>query len=414
MKRYMRIILVLFFLFIIIRCIFIFFYAGRNVDYKVRQKNDKYYVHEEYIRNKSGISNHYYVEIEYNDVIFNFRFSDSFKRKSYVVDKIYSFEDELYTCVLPILVDGSIQTDILCMKEKTIYPYSTLKNESLKLDSFAKNMEEYGYSVNVSNAASTYYGLSILTDNIVPSHMIVVPSYKGVYLIDASDNNLVSSIDLFKKDVYKQSIQAVVSNYYVVADYDASYSFNEFKVVNLDNKKISKIISNTAISMDSYIQGIVDNSIYLIDRSNRKQYKIDVIEKKVSMVGNSKKGILYYDGTKFLNKSIYEALNNDLIFEKVTTESSQYDFVYMNDGINYSYLKKNNGYDVYISYDENPSLYTYGFHLSTMDRIEYVGSYLYYIEGNSLYCYSSKGITKIIDYAELYYNSDINIWIYKK
>lgn len=413
MRRYIRIVLALFLLFIIVNFFFRFFYNGRDVDYNLKQKNNKYYVHEKYIKNKKGVANHYYVEIKYNDVIFNFRFSDSFKSKSYIVDKIYSFNDEQHTCILPILSDGSIQTEILCKKENTIYPYSVLKNESLKLDSFAKNMEEYGYSVDMKEKVFSNYGLNILTDNIVSSHMIVVPSYKGVYLIDPGSNKLISSVELFKKDVYKQPIQTVVSNYYVVADYDSSYSFNEFKVINLDNKKISKIISNTAISMDSYIQGVVDNSIYLIDRSNKKQYKIDVFEKSVSLVGNSKKGILYYNGTKFQKKSIYEALNNNLLFEQFTTELTKYDFVHKNDGINYSYLKKKDGYDVYISYDENPSSYTYGFHLSSIERIEYIGSYLYYVDGDSLYCYSSKGVLKILDYSELFYNPDINIWVYK-
>lgn len=414
MKRYIRTILVLFLMFVTVNFIFKFFYGGRTVDYTLKQQNNNYYVHEEHIKNKKGVSNHYYVEIKYDNVTFGFRFSDSFEHKSYIVDKVYSFKDDQYICILPILNDGSIQTEILCEKEKTIYPYSVLKNESLKLDSFAKDMEQYGYSIDMSKESVAYYGLNILTDNLVLSHMIVVPSYKGVYLVDTSSKKLVSSIELFKKDVYKQTIQTVVSNYYVVADYDSSYSFNEFKVINLDNKKISKIISNTAISMDSYIQGVVDNSIYLIDRSNRKQYKIDVFQKSVSLVGNSKKGVVYYDGTKFENKSIYDALNNELVFEKVNTKLEKYDFMHTNDGINYSYLKKKDRYDVYISYDENPTLYTYGFNLSSVDRLEYIENYLYYVDGNSLYCYTQKGILKILDYSELFYNSGINIWVYKK
>ena len=169
MRRYMRIILFLFLLFVIVNFFFTFFYSGRDVDYTLKQKNNKYYVHEEYIKNKKGVSNHYYVEIKYNDVIFNFRFSDSFKHKSYIVDKVYSFKDEQYTCVLPVLNDGSIQTDILCKKEKTIYPYAVLKNENLKLDSFAKAMEEYGYPIDMPKESDSYYGLNILSDNIVSS-----------------------------------------------------------------------------------------------------------------------------------------------------------------------------------------------------------------------------------------------------
>lgn len=413
MKKYARICTVLIFLFILFRFFFLFIYRGRTVNYVLKEQKNKYYVHEEYIRNKKEISNHYYVEIQFDEIIFNFRISDDFDRKNYIIDTIYSFQNDQYTCILPIFSGDIIQTDILCKKGDMIYSYRHLQNESLALDKFATSMKEYGYLIDTTEEEISYHGISVLKNNVVSSHTVVIPSYKGVYLVNEDD--VVSSIELFQDDVYTQPIQGVVSHYYIVADYDASYSFHTFKLIDLNTKKLSSITSDSAISMDSYVQGIVDNCLYIIDRSNRKQYKIDVANKTVTLVGNSKKGVLYYNGIKFETRSIYDALNSDLIFNLQMYDSSKYDYVYLFNGIYYSYLKTNDGYVIYISYEENPSLYSYALSIFEIDKIKYVEDFIYFIDKDTIYYYHPKsGVVKVLSYAELFYNSKLSFWIYKK
>lgn len=415
MKKYLRIIIVFIFIFILSRFFFLFLYRGRTVNYSIEEGMHKYDVHEEYIRNNKQLSSHYYIEIDFDEIKFNFRISDDFDKRSYIVDTIYSFKNDQYICILPIFIDGSIQSEILCQKENIIYPYRSLQNESLELDKFASSMENYGYSMNISEKVISKYGVDILKDNLVFLHKIVIPSYNGVYIINRGEKEFISSVELFNDDIYTQQIQGVISNYYIVADYDSSYSFHEFKLVDLNTKKVSSIVSNNAISMNSYVQGVVDDCLYIIDRSNRKQYKIDISSKSISVVGNLKKGVLYYNGNDFETKSIYDALNNDLLFSLSFYQSSKYDYVYKSDGIYYSYLKTNDGYDVYVSYEENSSLYTYGFSVPSIDKIQYVEEYVYYIDNGILYCYHPKnGVIQVLTYKELFYNSKLNFWVYKK
>jgi len=410
MKKYIRVFLAVTIILLIIKFLSSIFYKGRDVHYEIEKENNLFEIYERYVKERA--LNYYYLEIDFLSKKFNFRISSSFDNGSYIVKDIYSFNDENYTCVLPIFMDNSIQTDILCyIDDSYIYPYRSLANDSLKLDKFATSMESYGYrrSSELEDNISKF-GIKLFKNNLPSSHLLVIPSYNGVFRI----NEDITTNSLFEKDIYEQSIQAVVSNYYVVVDYDEAYSFHEFRLVNLKTGKVSTIASNTSISMNSYVQGVVGNSMYIVDRSNKKQYEIDISDMSVTIVGNTKKGALYYNGNEFETVSIYAAINEDLLFASYST-SSDYGYIYSVQNIYYSYKKVDNGYDVYVSYNENPSLYTYAFTTSSIERIQYIDDYVYYIDKDTLYYYHpSSGVIKLLTYNELFYNPNLKFWIYKK
>lgn len=408
MKKYFRVVFVLLILFLVSSFLISIISNGKIVNYNVQDN----VINESYIRNRQGNNNYYYIEIENDNKIYNFRVDDLYKGDSYIIEKVYSFDNEEYNCILPIFIDNSVQTDILCYKDSIIYPYRTLKNENSDLDKFAQRLTQHGYKFDYKTTDSNIkYGIEMFDNEINSSHNIIIPSYDGIFMID---KNEISSIKLFENDSYRKNIQGLVSNYYIVADYDSPYTFNKFILVDINSKKISNITTNNSISMDSYVQGVVSDSIYIIDRNNKKQYQIDTSKKSISLVGNQKKGILYYNGNDFENRSIYDALDNDLLFN-FNFKSKKYDYVYLMDGIYYSYLKVKEGYYVYISYEENTSIYTYGFSLSSIDRMYYVDQYVYYVDNDSIYVYYPKsGITKVLAYDELFYNPNLTFLVYEK
>lgn len=406
MKKYLRIIITSVIFLVIIRFMYLFLYKGKSVSYEI---DDKFNVYENYVKNND--LKYYYFEVTIASKKFNFRAPAVFNDNSYVIKDIYYFEDDNYLCILPIFQGDSIQTDILCHDGEIIQQYRNLKNMSLKLDEFGRAMEQYGYKINSNEAIDvSNYGINLLK-NINASHTLLLPSYRGLFKIN---KGVISSIDLFKKDVYEQNIQGVISNYYIVADYDESYSFTKFKLVDLKNGKVTTLSSKYSISMNSYVQGVVDNLLYIIDRSNRKQYTVDVFNKTVTLVGNGKKGVLNFNGTDFETKSIYSAINEDLLFSSYTSNEN-YDYIYLIDNIYYLYKKVDDGYAVYVSYAENKELYTYIFSVASIDRIQYIDSYVYYVSEDKLYCYHPKsGVYEILEYSELFYNSNLKFWTYKK
>lgn len=394
------------FLFLLFNFIFSIFSNGKTVNYSIDDNN----VLEQYIKE----DNSYYFEVTSNKKIFNFKVDNNFDENSYIINKIYSFENDLYVCIFPIFEDNNIETDILCLRDNMIYPYRSIMNKNLELDKFAHEMEEYGYLIDNNNEKfTTSSNLKIFNGNL--NGVIVIPSYRGIYIIDSSNKKNFSSIDLFDKDIYSHPIQTIVSDYYLVADYNESYSFHEFYLVNLKSTKVSIIASDDAISHNSYIQGVVDNCVYLIDRSNKKQYKIDVSNKIVTLLGNKKKGIMYYDNGKFINRTIYDALNENLIFNYNSIESDKYDYVYNNNGVYYSYLKVKNGYDMYISYEQNTNIYTYALNVDSFEDIYYSDDSIYYVDGDNLFNYSlANGKLKVLNYSELMYNENLTFFVYEK
>ena len=407
MKKYVRIFLIIIIFFLIVNFFFHFFSNEMVVNYKL----DEFNVGEHYLKK----NNKYYFEIDRDNNVFNFMINNNFNKKSYIIDKIHFFENSSYTCILPVFIDGNIYTDILCLYDNIIYPYRNLVNKNLELDRFARDMEDYGYKVKLEQLdMQKKNNITVYHDNFNSSQVVVVPSYTGVYLINSGDE-IIRSIDLFNKDIYDQTLNCIVSDYYLVADYDQAYSFHEFYLVNLKNNKVSTLASNTAISTNSYIQGVVDDSVYLIDRSNKKQYVINVSNKTVSGVGNVKKGIKYYDNGQFINKSMYDAIKKDMLFKYDCIDSNKYDFVYNKNGIYYSYLKVKNGYDIYISYEKLPNVYSYGTKVHNIRNIKYSNDYIYYIDKEYLYSYSlNDGTHTLLKYSEFLYNDKLDFYIYEK
>lgn len=407
MKKYVRVFLIIIIFFLIINFILHFFSNEKVVSYKI----DEFNVNEYYLKKNDK----YYVEVNKGNNIFNFIIDNNFNKKSYVIDKFYSFENASYTCILPVFMDGNVYTDILCLYDNVIYTYRNLVNKSLELDRFANEMEEYGYKIKLEQLdIQNKNNITIYNGNLKSSHIIVVPSYTGIYLINSGDE-VIKTIDLFNKDIYKQSLNCLVSDYYLVADYNQAYSFHEFYLINLKNNKVSTVASNTAISMNSYIQGVVGDSVYIIDRSNKKQYVVNVSNKSVSVIGNVKKGIQYYDDEQFVNKSIHDAIKEDMLFKSNYIDSNKYDYVYNNNGIYYSYLKVKDGYDIYISYEKLPDVYSYGTKVSDISNINYSSDYIYYIDKDCLYRYSlNDGTSTLLKYSEFLYNDKLDFYIYEK
>ena len=221
---------------------------------------------------------------------------------------------------------------------------------------------------------------------------------------------------MFTKDIYNKKISTFIDHYYFVADYNNDYEFHNFYLIDMKNGKQTKIVSNEAISMYSYINGIIDNSIYLLDSTSKKQYEINIKTKTVIEIGNEKKGILYYDG-EIRNVSIYEALQQELKFNYYRTDFNKSGYQRVDQvGHNYYFYQKNDdGYSVYRSNMERPDLLTYLFKTSSIDQILYIDDAICYKNSQFIKYYTDQtGSQKLVKFDELKFNSSLHFGIYKK
>ena len=79
----------------------------------------------------------------------------------------------------------------------------------------------------------------------------------------------------------------------------------------------------------------------------------------------------------------------------------------------YYYYKKENGYSVYRSDEENPKLKTYLFNTSDLNT-QYIKDKVYFRKGADFCYYADKGVRKVLTEKELEFNDDITLGIYEK
>lgn len=347
----------------------------------------------------------YYIEIKVNNNIYPFRIYENLNNKRKIVEDIYLYKDDSIECILPIIND-KLYTDMMCFKDEILYDYNTLIGENNLLDKYVESIGLYNInsfknnSVDTKNIGTVRYNIF---DNITTT--VAITTYKGIVIND-------KEINLFKKDIYNNKLSVFIDNYYIIADYESNYSFNYFYIVNLDTKKITKLESKNDISYDSYIQGIVDNKIYLYDKDNETQYEINIEENKINIV-SSDNYIKYYSNNKWEKMNKAKA-NKEIYFNYQTLDNNFTSYDYVEEINNYFYLYNKDGisYKLYRVDKDNLSVYKYILDVPTTN-VYFNNNYLYYVYKNKLYYYSdSTGLKTMLENSELEFNDTIKYYIY--
>lgn len=349
--------------------------------------------------------NNYYIEIKIDKNVYPFRIYSYLNNKRKVVKDIYYYKDKDIECVLPVINDN-LYTDMVCYKDTILYDYSTLVGDNSSLDKYVNSIDLYNVN-NFKNDKLDTKVIDTIKYNIFNNveKTIVITTYNGLIIND-------KKIELFEKDIYNNKLSTFINNYYIIADYDKNYSFDFFYVVNLDTKKLTKLESRYDISYDSYIQGIVDNKVYLYDKDNENQYEIDVNNNKIKII-SSDNYIKYYTNKKWekLNKA---KANKEIYFDYETLDNKFTSYDYVEEIEDYYYLYKKDGisYKLYRVDKNNIDIYKYLLNVPTTN-INFKENYLYYVYKDKLYYYSdSTGLKTILENSELEFNETIKYYIY--
>jgi len=421
MKQLIKLVLLFFILYYAIQILFLFFGPGHELQYSLKDNDNTFVISEKYQKYTPYQLSNYYITITLNNTVFNYQLLKTNNLGTRIIKEIKYYYDNDYSCIFPIFNSTDIKYDITCLNKGKIFYYHDIQNKNSDLDNFAKSIEDYNVNdfindeskYNNSNNMFLYvnntmkdYNLSLMTEHNIFNSTSNYSFFAKMNIFD-NENNIINS----------NSIYTYVANYLVVTSFNESNNINSFILIDLDSNNRSVII-NPGISNDMYIQGVVDNSIYLIDRKSKKQYEINVKDKNILVIGTEESGTKYYNNGNWETKSMQEILNNNLKFPSLVTDVTKdfngYDKVikYGVTDIGYYYYFKNN--EVYASPIKNPSQLTYLF-TSNMDKIKYDGDYIYFFDNNILkYYHPQKGLRtlvnidgeNIIDY-NIYYRKSI-------
>lgn len=425
MKKLFMMLIIMFIIYFGIQIVFRFFGNGHEYEYSLSNGEFDFQIKEKFTNNTKNEIDSYYFEIIVDNTSFSFQTYETFNNANKVIKKIAYYADENYRCILPIFVDNKVVSDIKCLQNNIIYNYNDIQGKHNKLDVFAESLIEYGYDKNRFIDLTNSTGidnLSFYKDNTIENHFIALNNYKGVYVLNDVNSYKIKKIDLFDKDVYKTPINIVFKNFYVVADYNSKYRFDKIYVVDITSNKVNEIACEREISFDSYIQGTNNNSIYLFDRDNKKQYEVNLKTNKVLEVGNENTQIKIYRDGSWQKISASNAKNDQILFDneyKSDIELNGYDKIDKvgGDVTGYYYFYKKNGneYSVYRAPVLNSDQKTYLFNTSDINRINYYKGYIYYVYGSEIRYYNDVvGVKKLIKNKELSFNDNLTFGLYVK
>ena len=418
MKKLFNLLIVLLILYFGIEISFIKLNKGHELEYKIKSDKKTFHIKEIYKRKRKNEIDNYYFEIKVDDIVFNYQTYKNYKGKNYIIKDINYFSNDNYKCINLTNRKEAI-SDVICIKDNIEYFYNMIKGNDKELDDFVSNLKIHKkYTNNLKNKIDAD-PVTLYLDNLIDKHYLSLQNYKGLYLINKK--NKIKQIDLFKNDIYTNKINTVMDKYYITADYNEDYKFHTIKLVNLKNGKKSNITIDNAISLDSYIEGYIKDDFYLFDRSDKKQYRINIKNKTISISGDKSKGIVLYRNDKFYTGSAYDAFDMNTYFSKYLVDSKLNGEKYTRvdkvgnklSGYYYLYLKNDNKYDIYRVNVQNKKIKTYLFTTTDINDIYYYKDYIYFKDGLYVKYYQDDlGIKTLLKDNEIEFNNSIKFGLF--
>ena len=404
MKKIVKNTLLILVAILILEFVVFIFKSYHETDYKIVNKDESFNVFEVYKNNK------YYFKVNYKKKDYYFSYDNKFFKAKKVLKNIIYYEKDDLSCIYPVFKNDR-QLNIICNLDDKLYTYSYYE-EGLK--DMITLIDNNGYDISrfSDNAKPiSYDSNTVYKDNILDNTYIYVWKYNGFYTLN---NKKLAKLNLFKEDTYTNSLGVSTFKYYVMPNYDQKYEYNSFYIINMTNNKIRNIIlkKKKVISSDYYINGVVNDKIYIFDSDKLKQYVINPKKGKIEETVNSENKGLYYDG-EFKRINIYDFKEEKKIFkEDIKLPDKIKDKEVIGSYFDNYYYKEDN--DI-ILYNETLEKVIYLFKIDSKDSILINKDTIYYIDNNTLYYFNiNTNSKKVITYDELLFNKVNRYFVYSK
>lgn len=416
MKKMIMLLFTLVLFYFCIQLLFNFLGKGYEIDYKINSDNNEFDIHEKYIKNEKHEKNSYLLTINTGDNLYSYQIFNKLNDKE-VIKEVKYFKKNNIECILPIFNKNKILFDVTCKIDDDYIYYHNMKEKNEDIDKFLETLKNiYDKDMFADNSSETIESelFTIHKDNIVTNHYLSFTNYKGISTINHQNSQTISNIDIFNNDKYSREISGFTEKYYITADYNQNYEFNNFYIVNQKNNSSKNLKDNYKISFDSYVQGIIDDEVYIFDVDNKIQYEIDIKKMNITETGNMDRGIKYYENGKWSKVEANKAIENQLLFKTTDYRKELSDGTIMDTiggektGYIYTYVKKDNNYSLYLSNINTPQIKNYLFEIDNIDEIIYIDDYIYFKNGNNISYYNEKaGLRNVITSEELLFNKNL-------
>ncbi len=321
----------------------------------------------------------------YNKEQKNYLYRFNYSNEDYVIaiPKDYNWKRKLVKNIEVINNDNETCLKIIS-DDLSFYPLCRKNGEQI---SYLLTSEEMKKNFNIP--IITYDEVTKYNDITIYNyfyHNFYIWNYRGFDYLSNSNNE---KITLFDKDVYDPKLIVKTNDYLFVPDYNSNYYFSKVYLINSLNGKVSTWNLKKNIYFDSNILGVINNEIYLLDKHENIEWKINLTKKSLEKIGTKNKNGLFYNN-EWLKLSL-----NKIIEEQVFKGLKAINF-YNDNGLKANIL------------DNNIKLKN--------EDVELVGSTnekVYYLINDVLYEYSlAFGEVKLLSKFEWNFNNQNIIFIF--
>lgn len=398
-KKEIKIIIVLFLLIIpilFLRKVFI-------RKYDILYEKNKYIINEKYeYKNKEHT---YEINIKNKKQEITYLLNNDFNKTKKIIKNLKVYKENNITCFLPLYIEKT-NNKLYCLKDNMqVSNYYLKDNDSYK--KILKKVKKYKINNYSENTKTTKFKqLQVYKNNISSEDIFTVWDYKGINIIEKDKTSYIKFLDY---DLYDDIKTIIFDNYFILFENNHVEGIKNIHYYDLEKDKLKIYNPEIIISKDFYINGVVDNLIYVTDNKNKKEYTINLKKEEILQINKANEYLTYsnnefYNLTKsdfFMEKQIFnnkKVLDKNISKEEHIKENNIYYFIENN---NFYRQKSKRNKELLFSADE-------------IKEWKIVSDKIVFISKDTLYLFDdNRGLVPIIKSNELNYNYE-NICDYKE
>ena len=345
------------------------------------------------------------INIKNKEYEITYLLNEDFNKNNEIIKDIKLYQEKDINCILPIYTKN-IENKLYCVKDnKQVSNYYLNKNKDY--NNILKQVKKYKIKKLESNNKTTKYkNLKIYKNNLKEEDIFTIWDYKGINIIEKNNNKYVKILDY---DLYDEIKTIIYDKYFVLFENSHVDGIENIYYYDFKKDKLKLYNPEIIISKDFYINGVVNNLIYVTDNKAKKEYTINLIKKEIEQISKANEYITYKDN-KFISLTKSDYFMEKQIFSNNKTKNksiSKEDHIKEN---NIYYYIEDNKFIRKIE-DRNSEIL---FELENIKDWKIINGKILLISEDILYIYDdNRGLVPIVQSNELNYNYE-NICDYKE
>lgn len=377
-------------------------------EHRITYNVSNYTIKESFHKEKTEYWYDFIIENKKNN--FSYSLNEKLNKKKHVIKEIKVYKKKDLTCILPIYRKKVKQNELYCnLSNKSISTNYLIQSNNKEFKEILNKVKKYQIKTVIPKSKKkTFEKLTVYQKGIDQNYKYIVWNYKGIYILD---NEKLLYQEILNYDLYDNVMSTIVDRYYVLFENSSVDGIKNIYYYDLEKNKLRSFELTEPLSKDSYINGVIDNLIYVTDKKAKKQYTINIKKRKIEEIGTEEKKYQKYQNHQlsYLSKSDF-FMNNQYFDNEKLTDKTLTSLDLRKEHNYFYYLEENKLYKVMDNNKKSPILL---FELSNVKEWKVIDRDILLIADDCLYFYSeNSGLVKIVESNELKYNykNICNVW----